>query len=138
MLFQKNFEFYLSAVLNVIQNKQGGSEVKTHWPGKQIPPPRSHEKNYQLIAFKQPKRTESYHMTTYLDIHPLFFYGKALFGPYRHVLERRGETLFDAALSLWEPYVASILKALDGMPAEMEVDLPLLVRLCITPQCLPR
>lgn len=44
-------------------------------------------------------------------------------------MERRGEALFDAALSLWEPYVASILKALDEMPAEVEVDLPLLVRL---------
>eukprot|EP00903_Cladosiphon_okamuranus_P012352 g11581.t1 len=51
---------------------------------------------------------------------------KALFGPYRHVLERRREALFDAAVSLWEPYVASILKALDGMPAEAEVELTLL------------
>ena len=57
-----------------------------------------------------------------------------LFGPYHHVLERRGEALFDAALSLWEPYVASMLKALDGMPAEAEVDVPLLVRLHPTPQ----
>eukprot|EP00752_Nemacystus_decipiens_P012187 g10805.t1 len=57
---------------------------------------------------------------------------KALFGPYRHVLERRGEALIDVALSLWEPYVASILKALDGMPAEVEVDLPLLDALLLS------
>lgn len=64
--------------------------------------------------------------------------GKALFGPYRHVLERRGEAVLDAALSLWEPYVVSILKALDGMPAEAEVDLPLLVRATTQkPRCPP-
>lgn len=30
-------------------------------------------------------------------------------------------------MSLWEPYVTSILGALDGMPGEAEVDLSLLV-----------
>lgn len=54
---------------------------------------------------------------------------QALFGSYRHVLERRGEALLDAALSVWEPYATSLLKVLDDMPAETEVDLPLLVRM---------
>ncbi|CAM9247576.1 unnamed protein product, partial [Ectocarpus fasciculatus] len=51
---------------------------------------------------------------------------KALFGPYRHLLESRGEALLDATMSLWEPYVASILQGLDDLPGEAEIDLPLL------------
>lgn len=54
---------------------------------------------------------------------------QALFGRYRHVLERRGEALLEAAMSLWEPYVASILRALDSMPGKAEVDLSLLVKI---------
>lgn len=54
---------------------------------------------------------------------------QALFGPYRHVLEIRGETVLDATLSLWEPYANSLLRVLDDMPAESEVDVSLLVRL---------
>lgn len=36
--------------------------------------------------------------------------------------------MLDAATSAWEPYVSSILAALDTMPAEAEIDLSLLVR----------
>ncbi|CAN0183838.1 unnamed protein product, partial [Pylaiella littoralis] len=57
---------------------------------------------------------------------------KALFGRYRHVLERRGEALLEAAMSLWEPYVASILRALDSMPGKAEVDLSLLDALLLS------
>lgn len=56
---------------------------------------------------------------------------KALFGPYRHVLERRGDSVLEATMSVWEPYVSKILHALDGMPGEAEVDRSLLVRRAI-------
>ncbi|CAB1113909.1 unnamed protein product [Ectocarpus sp. CCAP 1310/34] len=57
---------------------------------------------------------------------------KALFGHYRHLLESRGEALLDATMLLWEPYVASILEGLDGLPGEAEIDLPLLDALLLS------
>ncbi|CAM9135050.1 unnamed protein product [Scytosiphon promiscuus] len=57
---------------------------------------------------------------------------KALFGPYRHIFERRGEAVLDAALFLWEPYMADILKALDSMPGEAEIDTALLDALLLS------
>ncbi|CAM9209213.1 unnamed protein product [Ectocarpus sp. 4 AP-2014] len=57
---------------------------------------------------------------------------KALFGHYRHLLESRGEALLGAMMSLWEPYVASILEGLDSLPGEAEIDLPLLDALLLS------
>lgn len=53
---------------------------------------------------------------------------QALRGSYRQVLERRGDLILCAITSMWEPYMTSILRALDGMPGEEEVDRALLVR----------
>lgn len=50
-------------------------------------------------------------------------------GPYRHVLERRGDFILDAAMAAWTPYVKEILRALDLLPADEEIERALLVRL---------
>lgn len=58
-----------------------------------------------------------------LDVTP-----QAVFGQYRHVLEKRGDAALEAAMSVWKEYMVAILKALDEMPGEAEVERPLVVR----------
>lgn len=50
-----------------------------------------------------------------------------MFGQYRHVLEKRGEAALEAAMSVWKEYLVAILRALDDMPGEAEVERPLVV-----------
>lgn len=52
---------------------------------------------------------------------------QAVFGRYRHVLEKRGEAALGAAMSVWKEYLVAILRALDEMPGEAEVERPLVV-----------
>lgn len=110
----------------MVSEENGRSRVKAQAPGKTSTAP-------ARIAFSRHLNIyvlfTSQHSNSLLNQQfRVAVNGQALFGPYRHVLERRGEALLDAALSLWEPYLTSILAALDGMPAEAEVDLTLLVR----------
>lgn len=50
-----------------------------------------------------------------------------MFGQYRHVLEKRGEAALEAAMSIWKEYLVAILRAIDDMPGEAEVERPLVV-----------
>lgn len=54
---------------------------------------------------------------------------QALFGPYRHVVEILGDSLLDAATSVLEPYLETLLHAVDTMPMGVDVDRSLLVSL---------
>lgn len=57
---------------------------------------------------------------------------QALFGPYRHVVEILGDSLLDAATSVLEPYLETLLRAVDAMPMGVDVDRSLLVSLAGT------
>lgn len=75
--------------------------------------------NYVSPAHAQPQRL--YNSTEKCT------HQKALFGSYRHVLERREDSILEATMLAWNPYVEGILRAIDRMPAIAEIDRSLLV-----------
>lgn len=54
-------------------------------------------------------------------------YRQAVHGQFQHILERRADSLLDAAIEVWSPYVEDILQAFDTLPADAEIDRTLMV-----------